>query len=104
MAERPFSFSVLPSSNGEVVVRVAGEVDVAAEAAFADSLDVAVGQATRRVVVDVSETEFMASTGLNVIVRAARAVTADCTLHVRGARPAIRRVFEITGLESLLED
>ena len=56
------------------------------------------------VVVDLSEVDFMDSTGLSALVVAYRqAGEIGSSVVVAGAQPAVRRVLEITQLDLLLE-
>ncbi|MCX4820948.1 STAS domain-containing protein [Streptomyces sp. NBC_01142] len=53
----------------------------------------------RHVVLDLSALQFMDSSGLNVLIKAGReARNTDGDLHLAAPAPAVRRLFEITGL------
>jgi anti-anti-sigma factor len=55
-----------------------------------------------RLVIDLRDVSFMDSQGVNVLARAAQEVGDGARLTVRGARPPIRRVLEITGLHRIV--
>jgi anti-sigma B factor antagonist len=82
----------------EAVVRVAGEIDILAQ----EPLRSAIAEARsigRRLVVDLSETTFMDSTGLTVLLEAWRAQTdAGSEMILRSPSPAVRTLFDITGV------
>lgn len=61
-------------ATGAVVMRVDGEVDVVTSALLRDKLAMHMGSGTRDLVVDLTAVTFMDSTGLGVLVRAARQV------------------------------
>ena len=52
--------------------------------------------------VDLSEVAFMDSTGINALIGAYRRTPHGGCLQVVGAKSAVRRVFEITGVSELL--
>lgn len=80
-----------------VVLRLAGEIDLASKADLDGWLCVA--QALGRpVVVDLEEVRFMGSSGLASFLQA----HLRGPLRLRGIRPGVRRCFEITGLDDEL--
>jgi anti-anti-sigma factor len=88
------------STNGDaIVVRLAGELDLANAAAVRRALLDAVDGAPGRVVVDLGEVEFMDSTALATLVEA-RARLRDRDRFVLAA-PALeaRRALEVSGLD-----
>lgn len=92
-----FGVQVVSSESERAVVRVSGDLDMAT----ADSLTAAVAdlQASERLVLDLTECTFLDSAGV-------RAITS--TLHDRRVSlvvvdPGIRRVLEITALDTMLE-
>jgi anti-sigma B factor antagonist len=83
-----------------MIVSVAGEVDLSTSPPLRDALEQAVAQGPS-VVVDLSEVTFLDSTGLGDLVRAkeaARSLGGELNLVL--TQPRIRRVLEITGLDS----
>jgi len=90
--------------DGEVVISLRGELDVATEPAFRAELD-AVVAAPCRVVVDMSDLEFMDSSGLSTLVRARQQLLGEGgELVVRHPSGIVRRVLEVSGLTVLVED
>ncbi len=80
-------------------VRVAGELDVYTAPRLREELLAALKQGEVDVVVDLTELEFIDSTGIGVLVAAlkrARSMGGDVSL--RAAPPAAVKVFELTGL------
>lgn len=104
----------------EQVLRLYGELDlVRAEDLEAALVDLAAPEVPdspddectgtrpyqRRVVVDLSQLEFIDSTGLSALLVARhRIALLGSSLEIRGAAGAARRVFEAAGLEDVLDD
>jgi len=82
------------------LVTVAGEVDVATAPELAEYL----AQFTDRpVIVDLSAVSFLDSSGLNALLAAHRHLERhQSKLTIRGATPIVRRVFEVSGFDALL--
>jgi anti-anti-sigma factor len=82
------------NDGGRRILSFSGELDIAtaplAERALAEGADV----------LDLSELEFMDSSGLKVLLR----VCSDRSerLVVRGVRPSVRRLLDMTGVGDLL--
>lgn len=82
-----------------VVVRLAGELDLANADELRKALVNAAAREPERLVVDLSEVEFMDSTALGVLVEA-RARLADArALLLAGPGIETRRALEVSGLD-----
>lgn len=91
------------SANGaDVVVSIAGEIDVVSAADFERVLVEHV-DSPMRLTLDMSETTFMDSSGLKVVAATALARSSAGRLQVRGAPPQVRRLFDLTGVDRLVE-
>jgi anti-anti-sigma factor len=92
------------SEPGQVVLRPAGEVDMAT----ADTLGAAITDAlhrpgVREVVVDLAEVGFLDSSGIRVLVHGvAVARERDVALRVANPQPVVARVLRITAVGTLL--
>jgi anti-anti-sigma factor len=88
--------------DGQVVVAVRGQVDVAT----CDGLWETVGRAIHlspQLVLDLSETTFMGSAGLAVIVRALKQVQADGgSVVLRSPRAIVVTALQVTGLDQVV--
>lgn len=81
------------------VVEVGGEIDVYTAPQLRTALNDAVADGARRIVVDMSGTEFLDSTGLGVLVGGLKRVrTLDGDLELVCSSEKILKVFRITGL------
>jgi len=85
--------------DGTPVVCVRGELDMLAAPGLARALSRATGKRCRNVVLDLSESTFIDSTILGVILGFARKLeNHGCGFVVVTKRPHVTRVLELTGL------
>lgn len=90
------------TQGGSHTVRLWGELDMATAGQAERALVEAAGS---RVDVDLAGLTFIDARGLNALLSARRRITrAGHTFAMEGASGAVRRVFEVTGLGSLLDD
>ena len=88
--------------NGLPVVTAPAEIDVGNAAQLRGALLAAAAEHQPVIVVDMAETEFLDSTGLNVLVRALKQADddgAELRLVVRGV--ALHRILNVTGVASM---
>jgi anti-sigma B factor antagonist len=84
---------------GYAVVTVAGEIDISTVTRLRERL-LELAASDRPVVADLDQVGFIDAVGLSALVGAAnRAAAHDGSLHVVCARPRIRQLFRLTGLE-----
>jgi anti-sigma B factor antagonist len=102
----PFEASVAEVENGVRVIEVRGELDLSTAPDLEGPLDEAVAGDHGSVLLDLSECEFIDSTGIALIVRAWQRVDARSDNGDGGrvvlcsGNDQVRRVLEVTGLES----
>lgn len=84
---------------GVRVVRLVGEVDISNADAIGEKLDQMLGDGNERLVVDLTALEFMDSSGIAMLLRAAGRVE---SIAVRNPTPVVRRIIECTGLADIL--
>jgi anti-anti-sigma factor len=84
---------------GVRVVRLVGEIDISNADALGEKLDRVVGDGHERLVADLSGLEFMDSSGIAMLLRAAKRVE---SITVRNPAPVVRRIIECTGLADIL--
>jgi anti-anti-sigma factor len=80
-----------------VVVRLVGEIDLYNAAEVGTALDEVARDAPARVVVDLSEVEFVDSTALGTLIEA-RKQLGNGTLFLAAAGAQVRRALEVAGL------
>ena len=102
MEPAPLVTRVEVDAEGQAVVYVEGDIDLATANALREALVKAL-EKSATVVVDVGGAGFIDSTGLNAFVRGHReAEQAGGSLRLRRPSPMLRRLLEITALESVL--
>ena len=84
------------------VVAPSGELDHHTAELLREQLDRCLEAGTARLVIDCTQLQFCDSTGLNVLLAARIRAEADGGgIHLAGMRPAVARVFEITGADAV---
>ena len=94
--------SVDPHStdDGTIVLEVAGELDGSTKHVLRKALEGALGRARRAVVVDLCSVTFMDSTGLALMLNAARRLTRQrMGFAIVVDDGPVKRAFQIAGLE-----
>ena len=86
------------------VINVKGEIHVSTAPEFAARLDDAIAGEARAIVLDLTEVEFIDSTGLTVLLNGLRSVTLrGGRLAMAVSNPTVLRLFEITRLDSTFD-
>jgi anti-anti-sigma factor len=85
--------------DGQVVLVLRGELDIASAPIFAHAIAQTLEQSTPGVLLDIGAVEFVDSTGLRAIL-AARALCAERSRAFALTQPApsVQRLFEVTGV------
>jgi anti-sigma B factor antagonist len=103
----PDDFSVdITTDGGDVVVAVRGELDVLTAPFLWEQMEPALPGVTGKLVFDFAGLGFIDSMGLGVIVRAQtrlRGEAPERQIVVRHLNAHARKVFEITGLDRVLD-
>jgi anti-sigma B factor antagonist len=82
-----------------VRLRVVGEIDMSTVPTFEKALSSALDENPERLMIDLSEVNFMDSSGLNALVRARNAMEdSGVELVISGMSNQVRRLFEVSGL------
>jgi anti-sigma B factor antagonist len=91
-------------SGGAHVVAVSGEVDIFTAPEFKQRVMMAIAAGAERVIVDLTDTSFIDSSSLGVLIGAHRRLSAqDGRLVVVCNCEAIVKTFKITGLDGVFE-
>jgi anti-sigma B factor antagonist len=86
-----------------VIVRLAGEFDLAAADPAREALSRATSVPRQRLIVDLSELTFIDSSGVHVLLDTYRRCRdAEATLTIRPGPPNVQRIFEVTNLVEYL--
>lgn len=99
----PFAVEVSGDASSPVVV-VHGEIDVATSPQLRSELNSLLARGASHITLDFTEVSFVDSSGLGVLVGAYKRLREDVegSIRIVGAQASVRKVFEITGLESAL--
>ena len=87
----------ITASDGQSIVAVQGEVDLTTAPAFAEALRTVTALEPSEILVELSGVTFIDSTGVGVLVEAARRVA----VRIVGSSPTVSRVLELTGLDEI---
>jgi anti-sigma B factor antagonist len=101
---RRVELKVTTQSHGDqAIMSVAGEIDLyTAPRLHSELMSALAASAPLRLTVDMAGVEFCDSTGMNVLLAAQRrARESGGDLQLASPRPAIRKVLQVTGLESV---
>lgn len=84
-----------------IIKVTATRLDAAAGPAFKADLQAQLNGQVNRALLDMHEVSFMDSTGLGVLVSLLKMLGKDGALAVAGAQPSVRRLFELTRLDTV---
>jgi anti-sigma B factor antagonist len=103
----PDDFGVdITTDGGDVVVALRGELDVLTAPFLWERMEPALAGVTGQLILDFSELSFIDSMGLGVLVRAQsrlRGEAPERQVVIRHPNAHARKVFEITGLDRVLD-
>ena len=106
-ASVPADFGVDINADGDdVVVAVRGELDVLTAPFLWEQMEPSLADLTGKLILDFTDLNFIDSMGLGVIVRAQsrlRGESPERQIVVRNLNAHARKVFEITGLDRVLD-
>jgi anti-sigma B factor antagonist len=99
--DKPFSLKVERTA-GDAVVRLAGSCTMVVAAQLGETLLRLASESVRLIILEMSELDFIESTGLGGIVAGyLRLRRIQGELRIVGPRPAIRQLLELTRLTQL---
>lgn len=89
--------------DGELAIRVSGELDMATADQLMSAVESVSGQA-QSCVVDLSHCEFVDSSGIRALLMCQRRIgAADGTMRLVGVTPRVERVLRISGVHDVIE-
>jgi anti-anti-sigma factor len=97
--QRPH-FEARSGDDGTVVIVLGGDLDIVSRSWLARHLAETMKQQPRRLVVDMAEVVFADSAALRLIVRAGQLLPDGARPVISDPRPVVRRVLQITGLDT----
>ena len=103
-ADEDFQYTVT-TSRDRATVAVQGDLDAATGPRLSAAVSALTTDGLAGVVVDLDRVSFVDSRGLSALLESHRAVTGrDMTFTVVNLKPAIQRLFRITGVQHVLLD
>jgi len=103
MGAAPLRVETRLAGEGTAVLSLAGEVDVSNTARVREAALQLLSGGTKKLVVDLSATEYMDSAGLGMLVGLLKRLKeSGGAMGIAGARPRVNHLFEITGLNQIL--
>ena len=86
--------------DGNLTIKVEGRLDTNTSPELEDEMNL---DGVSKLVFDFSELEYISSAGLRILIAAQKTMSASGgSLEIVGPNEAVRSVFEITGLDSVL--
>jgi anti-sigma B factor antagonist len=96
-------FEARSDDGGTIMIVLSGDLDIVNRSWLARRLAETMKQQPRHLVVDMTEVGFADSAALRLIVRAGQLLPAGGRPAIRRPRPLVRRVLQITGLDTLCD-
>lgn len=99
-----FDFSLTEDrpDSGAHVIAVAGEVDIFTAPELKRAISGAIDSGAREIVIDLTETRFLDSTALGVLIGAVKRLRPlEGRLMIVNVEPSTAKTFEITGLDQI---
>ncbi|MFF3327363.1 STAS domain-containing protein [Streptomyces sp. NPDC002889] len=97
--ETNLNIEVVVHDTDTAILTIGGELDIDTATSLHHHMANQFVHGRRHLVLDLSDLQFMDSSGLNVLIKAGREARDTAgDLHLASPTPAVRRLFEITGL------
>ncbi len=88
-----------PDGNALVVHVLESRIDAAVAIQFKDAMRARVAQAPERVVLDLSQVDFIDSSGLGAVVAMMKLLAPARRLELAGLTPTVEKVFRLTHMD-----
>jgi anti-anti-sigma factor len=83
------------------IVTLDGEICMITVSDLFESLDLIVGKDPERLIIDLAGVSFLDSSAVHAFARARHMLPEECSVVLRSPQRQARRVFELTGLDSV---
>lgn len=94
-----FTASLTFLENKVAQIRLAGELDASSAPSFKSTVEEAAAVAPSRLILEMSQLDFMASAGLRVLIFAKQKMGPNVEVHVVGAKENVRQTIAMTGFD-----
>lgn len=99
-----FSVIVQQLNPADVILHVAGEIDLLAEPSLHAHVSTLLASRPERLIIDLSQVSFMGATGLSVLIKSRGAAAQQGTaLKLRSPSRSAARPLQITGLDRMFD-
>lgn len=94
----------LNSTNETMTGKLIGHLDTAASTKFAEDMQPLLDNASKHIILDCSEMDFISSSGLRLFLSLRKAtIAAGGDVTIKGVNDNVKQVFAITGFYSLFK-
>ncbi len=94
------SFNATTKINGETaIISISGELDAASAAAFRQEIEQAAAAKPSKLILEMSQLDYMASAGLRVLIFAKQKMGENVDLYVVAAQEMVLETLEKTGFD-----
>ena len=90
---------VKTSEGGKLTITVTGRLDTVTTPQLERELAL---EGVTELLFDIAGVEYVSSAGLRLFLMAQKAMAKQGSMAIRGARPVVREVFDITGFSGIL--
>ena len=97
--ETNFSIEV-EEKNETPIIRVQGEIDIYTCPKLSEQLNILVEKGIKNLLLNLDKVHYIDSTGLGIIAHAARTIGDEGQITIISAKPQIKKIFEISGLQN----
>lgn len=100
----PFDVAI-ETSGQTATLRLSGELDVSTAPVLRDRIVHLISEGRTHLIFECANLSFVDSTGLGVLIGArARALAANGSVAIDAAKPALRRLLAVTGIDGLFPE
>lgn len=87
--------------NAQIIVAQDPRIDASVAIQFKDQMKAETDQSSGRVILDLSQVDFIDSSGLGAIVASMKQMAAACKLELAGLTPTVEKVFRLTRMDTI---
>ncbi|WP_372574090.1 STAS domain-containing protein [Ruegeria jejuensis] len=95
------SLSSTVAGDARIITVSVDRIDAAMAIQFKEDMRTQTADATGRVILDLSEVEFIDSSGLGAIVASMKQLGEGCQLDLAGLTPIVEKVFRLTRMDTI---
>jgi anti-anti-sigma factor len=88
--------------NSLTIIFVSGDIDAVTCGKLQEKTDELINNGNKRLLLDLSEVNYISSAGLRVILATAKKLYTDGVFAISGPKPAVREILEMVGLTNII--